>query len=303
MAIQKLIKVGYLISYDYEYIFTSLKYVYAEADIIVLCYDKNFKTWSGNNFFIPQSFFDKIIKIDTANKIKLYADDFFVEENINYPIKSEVRQRNMLSIFMGKGGWHLHIDSDEYPYNFGEITNYLRRLAFMTKNPEKSPINIIAKWIVLFKKDDFGFYLISPVKENFYLATNLPNYTLGRRTEATCELTNFYYVHQSWARDEAEVKQKLDNWGHKNDFDTQTYFNAWKAIDNLNYKEVKNFHPINATEWENLEFIEAKNIEECINKLAVQYPQPNYKQLLKKFKIPRSIKHPLRTWYKIKLKL
>ena len=47
-----MIKVGYLVSYDYELIFNSLPTIYNDADSIYLAIDENRSTWSGNNFTI-----------------------------------------------------------------------------------------------------------------------------------------------------------------------------------------------------------------------------------------------------------
>ncbi len=125
--------------------------------MIVVCYDKNFKTWFGNPFQIPESFFLELKKYDVGNKIKIYSDEFYINQNIDDPMSLETRQRKMLSQFMGSGGWHLQIEVDEYPYNFVHLTKYLKNINYLLKNPKKTPINIIAKMIVLFKKDETGF--------------------------------------------------------------------------------------------------------------------------------------------------
>ena len=51
-----MIKVGYLISYDYELLFSSLPTVYDESDEIFLAIDKDRRTWAGNNFSLPSTF-------------------------------------------------------------------------------------------------------------------------------------------------------------------------------------------------------------------------------------------------------
>ena len=73
----KKIKVGFLVSYDYEFLKTSIPLVYHSADEIYLAIDINNNTWSGNKFQIHDSFFDWINKIDKNQKIKIYKDDFY----------------------------------------------------------------------------------------------------------------------------------------------------------------------------------------------------------------------------------
>ena len=227
----EIIKVGYLLSYDYQYIFNSLKLVYDFADKIVICYDKDGKTWAGNNIHIPTSFFEEIKKIDTKNKISFYADSFYIE-NVP-PIDLDTRQRNMLAEKLGKGGWHIQIDSDEYPVDFKELTSFLRKHKYLLKNPEKTPVNFFVKFVTLFKQTEDGFFVISPYTEPCFLITNQPNYINARFP--------------------------------KNDFDTQNFFDIWKNLNENNCSSLQNFHPLNPTDWKSVRFIKAENIEEVIN--------------------------------------
>lgn len=48
-----------------------------------------------------------------------YKDDFYVTGFS--PMELETRQRNLIGEFMGKGGWHLTIDTYEYPYDFEKL--------------------------------------------------------------------------------------------------------------------------------------------------------------------------------------
>ncbi|MDR1090602.1 MAG: hypothetical protein LBL79_05955, partial [Prevotella sp.] len=73
------IKAGFLVSYDYESIKNSLPPVYDYADKIVLAVDKDGKTWSGNSFQIPDSFWQWIKEFDTQHKIEIYRESFYVE--------------------------------------------------------------------------------------------------------------------------------------------------------------------------------------------------------------------------------
>lgn len=281
---QGIIKIGYLVSYDYKFIFSSLNEVYPYADKIVLCYDKNFKTWSGNNFKIPKSFFDEIKKLDVDNKIHFYEDIFYIE---NYsPMELETKQRNMLAQFLGKGGWHIQIDSDEYPYDFEKIITFLKSNNFLLKNPEKTPVNFLVKWIVLFKENSEGYFIIKPFKETCYMITNNPEYTYARKTDSYNIVLDNYAIHQSWARNEDEVYTKLINWGHKNDFDTISFYENWKELNQNNYNKIINFHPIYGTIWRNLEFQKAKNIHELIEICKTKYPQKKLKiKLTKRLKL------------------
>ena len=89
-----MIKVGYLVSYDYNMLLTSIKQLYDYVDGIFIAIDRDRKTWSGNNFELPQSFFDEIKLFDSKNKIEFYFDNFYISELL--PIECETRERNML---------------------------------------------------------------------------------------------------------------------------------------------------------------------------------------------------------------
>ena len=129
-----MIKVGYLISYDHNMIFTSMKLLYDYVDEIYLAIDKKRLTWSGNQFDLPDSFFEQIESFDSKKKIKFYYDDFY-QENLT-AIECDTRERNMLSKKMGKG-WLMQVDVDEYIYDFKIIADHyakIRQITLMTAN-------------------------------------------------------------------------------------------------------------------------------------------------------------------------
>lgn len=267
-----LIKVGYLLSYDYQYIINSLKQVYEAADSITISYDINKRTWSGNNFELPDSVFEEIKQLDHDHKIKFYADDFYIAGQ--NPLLSETRQRNMLAHSMGKGGWHIQLDSDEYPYDFKKLAEFLRKNKFLLKHPTRTPVTFRVKLVVLFKKTADGFFVISPYNELCSLATNTPIYNKARTTINTKEYTlNYYVIHQSWARENSEIQQKIGNWGHVSDFDTLEFYDNWDKLSPENYKKYLDFHPLPACSWKKLDFIPANNVDEFITFINKELPQ------------------------------
>ncbi|WP_284459884.1 hypothetical protein [Chryseobacterium sp.] len=268
-----IIKVGYLLSYDYSYIFTSIKQIYDEVDRIVISYDANNKTWAGNDVHIPDSFFTEIKKIDAQNKIIFYKDTFFISGM--QPMELETRQRNMMAEKLGKGGWHIQIDGDEYAYDFKKLSQFLRSHRYLLKNPEKKSFNFQVTFVTLFKHNAEGYFVITPFDEKCMLITNAPQYKYARlnhNTERVYAL-NYYLIHQSWARDEAEIIEKINNWGHKNDFDTSEFLESWKILNSSNYNEYKIFHPLDKSQWKELSFFPAKNIDEFIASFSKKYPQ------------------------------
>jgi hypothetical protein len=256
-----IIKVGFLISYDYMYLKESLPRIYKDADLIVLAIDKDGKTWSGEDISIPESLFEWVEKYDVDNKIKIYKDSFYVPKLS--PIEADTRERNLLAQFMGDGGWHIQIDTDEYFFDFSRVVDYLRSLDF------SKPYLIYGKWFPLFKEDHDGYYIVEST-ELFPFATNRPNYTLARFIESEAYshvYADFPSLHQTWARSEEEIYFKIKNWGHARDFDVDSYFKMWQIINKTTYKYIKSFHMLSPWVWKSLVFIEEKNISVLIDKM------------------------------------
>lgn len=260
-----MIKVGYLVSYDYSMLFTSIIQIYEYVDEIYLAIDCNNKTWSGSSFDLPDSFFIEVAIFDSKNKIKIYKDDFSITDLT--PMECEIRERNLLLKKMGKG-WLIQLDVDEYVYDFGEIVKYLNKYWYLNIFPKRTPISFTAKLITLYKKAENGYFYVDG-DEKLPFITNFPEYTGARRN---FNIRNYFInatiIHQSWARSEQEMDFKIKNWGHRDDFDTKKYMDFWKSIDSNNYQYLSNFHPIVPTIWSKLDFIECNSVNEFINKYS-----------------------------------
>ena len=264
------IKVGYLISYDYEFLFNSLKELYDYVDVIYLAIDENRKTWSGNYFVIPEVFFEKINRIDVKKKIHIYEDNFYMP-NLT-PLECDTRQRNMLLKKMGKG-WLLQVDVDEYIYDFKYLAKYLKKYWYLTIFPKFTPIIFRGKLVTLYKEIPNG-YLYIENNESFPFITNYPNYELVRsNSRIKNHFTNINVIHQSWARTEQEIKIKIKNWGHRDDFDTLEYYSLWKNLNSSNYSNFKNLHPIVPEIWNELHFLPSTSLDDFILKYKTNNKQ------------------------------
>lgn len=264
-----MIKVGFLVSYDYELLKHSIPRVYDEAHSIALAKDKYQRTWGGNTFEIPESFFEWVKSIDTEGKISIYEDDFYVPGLSNR--ENDTRERNMLARFMGEGGWHVQVDSDEYFLDFRAFCDYLRSL------DTEEHVTICPWFITTFKKLDNGYLFISGNKEYYPVATNYPYYDRVRTTLNNKTIyTDHLIIHDSWSRTEEDLWFKLNNWGHNIDFNVLAYFKLWKAVDKSNYRYINNYHPFTNLLWQDLTFVEGKDIEEMLGNLDDAYISGKY---------------------------
>lgn len=257
-----MIKVGYLISFDFDLLFTSIERIYKHVDAIYLAIDQNRKTWTGNTFTIDISFFEKIKKIDSHHKIEIYEAEFYIDGYS--PMELETRERQMLSNYMGEGGWQIQIDPDEYCINFDIFSDFLKKNAFLL-NKNAPPINVTTKLITLFKQNDKGYFVINPFEETVPIAFNKPQYKFARHSEGDYVVVDWRIIHQSWARSREEIQMKVKNWGHNRDFDVYEFFEHWDKLNENNYKEYIDFHPIYKGVWKSLSFVPAKNIQELID--------------------------------------
>lgn len=255
------IKVGYLISYDYDMFLTSVKQVYDFVDEIFVAIDKNRQTWSGNYFEIEDSFFEKIKLFDVKNKIHFYFDDFYVPGLS--PIECDTRERNMLLKKMGNG-WLIQLDVDEYLYDFGKVRKFLKQHWYLNLFPKLTPIVFQGFFVTIFKEMPDG-YLYIDNNERFSFITNCKYYESVRTNYSVSNhVMRAKVIHQSWARSEEQMFLKLSNWGHSDHFDTQKYFEFWKNLDSNNYITYKNIHPMKPDLWDKLHYLPASSMDDFI---------------------------------------
>ncbi|MFC5196100.1 hypothetical protein ACFPH8_12225 [Bizionia hallyeonensis] len=269
----KKIHVGFLLSYDYDKLKKSIPPVYKEADAIFIAMDHKNRTWSGETFEVDPAFFEWLEAFDVDNKIQLYKDDFYDADLI--AIENDNRERHMLSLKMGIGNWLVQIDSDEYFVDFANYVKDLRRFDSYLDNPEKKNIQIAAYLINLYKYTDNGVLFIKEPTRGI-ISTNYPNYKVARNTRKRIVYTQNILLHESIARDEAELVLKLDNWGHNIEVhDKEAFLEKWRTTNKSNYKERENFFYIEPEKWKHLEFCEGNTIEEIRKNINLEGIMPS----------------------------
>lgn len=254
------IQVGYLVSYDYELLKNSLPTIYKESDAIFLAIDKNRKTWKGDSIEINPIFFDWIKTFDIDNKIVIYEDDFYVPTLTT--MQCEVRERKMLSEKMGIGNWLIQIDADEYFLDFKSFVAFLKSKNHFLKNPEKNQIQVSPFLINLYKRlDDKGvLYVEKPTK--VMVATNFPNYKVGRQTRKRIIYFRGLILHECLSRTKEELELKFNNWGHEVDINKKQFLEKWESVNETNYESMENFFYIEPEKWKKLVFTKGKTLKE-----------------------------------------
>lgn len=269
----KKIHIGFLLSYDYEKLKNSIPPVYEEADKIFIAVDHENRTWSGQKYYIDESFFTWLKKFDKDNKIEIYKDDFYVPEIS--AIENDNRERHMLSLKMGIGNWLIQIDSDEYFLDFKKFVKELRTYDYYLDNPEKDQIQIAAFLINMYKYTDDGLLFVKK-PTRVLAATNYPSYIVARHTRQRIIYTPNILWHETLARDEKEIEFKLKNWGHNVDVDIEKFMDKWKSVNKSNYKTMEGFFYMNPKKWRKLEFVDGKSIKEVSDNLDAKKFLPSY---------------------------
>lgn len=274
-----MIKTGFCVSYDWPLLKKSLSRVYNDSDVICLSLDKERNTWSGNRFsFDENAFYDFCKEIDKDNKIFLFEGNFSLSnlsarENCN-------RQRMLMAEKLGKGGWHIQIDADEYFLDFSGFVKYLKSINAHPTGEEK-PFNVLVNLVSLIKRVDGGYLYVdflNNLPESAPFATTKPNYERARQNGHFNFVSPFYVIHETWAREEDSLWFKINNWGHSSEelLEVQkrkSYFELWKSLDKYNYSYVRNFHPAKAEVWPALAYQSGETVEEFIlNFKAPKFP-------------------------------
>jgi hypothetical protein len=270
------IKVGFCVAYDWELLKNSIPRIYNDADEICLSIDKDRTSWSGRKYeFDEKAFLNFVEAIDKQNKIKIYEDVFYNAGKS--PIENDNYQRNKMAVFMGDGGWHIQIDSDEYFIDFKGFVEYLK-----TINLNKKAFNICVNYISLIKKVENGYLCTLNNNERYEympMATNVPEYSNARRNGHFNIQSPFFAIHETWARSDDELWNKMNSWGHSKDFNKESYYKLWQSLDADNAKYIQNFHPIEAPVWQLLQFVKANNVGDVINYFIENKPQLNTKKM------------------------
>lgn len=165
------IKILIPVAYDYNLSLNTIKHVYDYADIIQIALDRDRLTWTGDEYEISPEYWKALNALDKHSKIQIYEDKFFVEGK--EPIVLDTLQRIAMSEQVGKEGWHIQLDADEYFLDFGRFVSFLRKCE---RHYKDLPLDIYVNFISMFKRDESGYFLAWPPLEIYPVATNKPNY-------------------------------------------------------------------------------------------------------------------------------
>ncbi len=232
------------IAYDYKYAMGTIRSYYTIANEIILGLDEDRISWSNNKFEFDDDYFAAFIKeIDKDNKITIAEGNFHSHKR---PIDNDTDERQRLCNACKEGNWVIQIDSDETLQNPIDFEQWMK---------EANRDHLIkAEWITVYRIfGDDALVVERPQKAMIPVGSvQGTKLNLCRETSQPDSHSNLVLLHNSWGRTRAELKQKLENWGHSQDFDTDKYLELWDSIDMDNYQNYTNLHPLNGPLWPKL---------------------------------------------------
>lgn len=228
-----------LLSYDFRFLLKSIESYYNIADEIILGVDNELLTWKKNKFFITEDFYNLLEKLDTEKKVKIFKENFHIYDN---PMQNETFERNYLSTKC-KNKFIIGVDCDEYFLNSEVLFNWIQELK------ENFEEDFTCLWKTVFKSIEKDLLICCPNEQGLLGTCHKNSYIKARNTNFKKVQSPLEVLHFSWGRTEEEVRQKLLNWGHANDFNTNKHLDIWKKVNLENYQEIKNFHPLGLKQW------------------------------------------------------
>ena len=234
-----------LLATDYHMAFATIQAYASIAEEILLLRDDSNISFAGNPMDIDYS--DLYSWLDARPEIKsktrIIAADL---HSHGTPRQNDTMARNISSQFCKPGNWIMQVNADEVLLTDPEkVANDVATVS--------EGYQIWARWISVFKVFGKECLAIAPANEWFALGTTKRNaYIDFVITPEPGVKLPIDFLHFSWGRDPGALKQKLKNWGHCKDFDTDKFLAIWHSINLDNYRDFVNFHPLCPAMWPGL---------------------------------------------------
>jgi hypothetical protein len=230
-----------LLAYDYRYCYQAIRSYYDIADEIILGLDADRLTWSKRPFAIDlEEVRAFVAEVDRDRKIRVIERDFHGEDT---PMKNDTRERSLLSREAAPGNWVVQVDADEILMNAADFRAWL-----LAEAPADHLI--LARWLSVFKVFGDQVLVVDPPGEAVPVATMARGeYVMARLTGQPQAMSPLQVLHFSWGRTPQELRQKLDNWSHAQDFNVEDFYAFWDGVTLDNYTQARDFHPLDPPVW------------------------------------------------------
>jgi hypothetical protein len=234
-----------LASYDWRLLPQSIAGYHGIADEVLVGLDAGGLTWAGAATGLSRAQLE--LALAPFPKARIVEGNFF--DASKAPIDNDTAERAHLA-GLAQGEWIVEVDADE-------IVDGHALLLDLHQVPPAT--QVYASWLNVFKVID-GVALV--VDDRRHLAPLATRSRIRKRSRVTGEamwLARQEVPHLTLGRSEAEVAQKLSNWGHAPQV-RPGFFDLWRSIDLGNYRDVRNVHPFIPDRWPVLKAVETGSL-------------------------------------------
>lgn len=261
---------AYVLAADPTWIRTSVSAYYDHVERIVVSYDRDGIGWTGAPVAVDLCL-EALREIDTHGKM-LFAPGCFHKEGLT-PLEADTAQRRQaLALASPEAEWVLQIDTDEVLPDFATLQWMLSEASRLDIPAVEWPMQ------VLYRRLRSGTYLrvvasdssdrfeypgpiavrpgseliearrtpgkfLRPVVRGDAQSLQLqtaPSAAEVRIDELPAEAAIW---HNSWAREPARVRAKINSWGHSQGIRSLIYFALVWRPSTLTWRVLRNFHP------------------------------------------------------------
>ena len=267
---------AYVLVADPAWATVSMRSYYSLVDEIVLSYDENYKGWTGAPVQTEETL-SKLLKCDSRNKMRRHPGRYFHQGRP--PMENETRQRRVALKESGsKADWVLTLDTDEFlpdPQIFVQALEMADSLAIPSV---EWPMRVLfqqlspKEYLEVCQKDGSDHYeypgatAVKPdveLREARHTVGTFLRYVVKGdqrslqitrpkqpgETRLELPLAHQAIIHNSWARDPANILRKQASWGHHQDMrNWQLYYLKWRSAP-LIWRYMRNLHPLNPELW------------------------------------------------------
>jgi len=240
-----------LVSYDVGMLPEVVSAYYAIADEIILGLDKDRIAFSGRPFELDlQSLKAALAQVDVDGKIRWVEEDF---HSAGGPMECDTDERNRLGLMCKPGNWVMQVDADEVMLNAIEFK------AWMDRQPAK-PMRVIVNWITVYKRLPTALLVVDDPEFQVMQAGGWERgaYFAPRLTREPDRMSPLKLLHYSYGRSEAELAEKMRNWGHSQEVDVEAFMVTWRSVDENNYAALRDLHPVWGPTWPRLRLLPLK---------------------------------------------
>jgi hypothetical protein len=256
-----------LLAYDTAVMVESIRSYIDHLDELLVGLDENRQTWAGSTYELEPGIVEKLQAI--SPKVRIVEDMFYMPGLGT--MDNDTRERNFLSSHIENFDYILSVDSDEILLNADATVDWLKQV-------KQQDVCILGSWVNVYKELEDGYLVIGndsgiELSDVPIITDRTDRFVNARWTRQNYIMSPAVLLHFSWARTETELRRKLANWSHSEDFCINDHLNMWLKADAKNYGSYRNFHPVTPTEWPALKLIPKDQLRETAGRLAAAKTQ------------------------------